>query len=235
MRDLNECKAEIFRRGEKRIRERRAKITKTIAMCVPVFLLIAVLSVNIIRDIHKGVKMDMNTNFSGSGNFVGSSKPDDLPDNELHDGNGVAGMQSNGFSFNLTWGCYGISSYDSETGILVKTNDATNPEEYVTTYYLTEEEKKQIYNLITDLDMEKYPDEYNPHNDGVMSSPSMTLVLSVKNGDFQKTIMAEDIALTYECDNVKGQKFLYTCKMIQDILVETEEWKELPEYEFFYD
>ena len=199
MRDLNECKAEIFRRGEKRIRERRAKITKTIAICVPVFLLITVLSVNIIRDIHKGGKMDMNTNFSGSGNFVGSSKPDDLPDNEPHDGNGVAGMQSNGFSFNLTWGCYGISSYDSETGILVKTNDATNPEEYVTTYYLTEEEKKQIYNLIEDLDMEKYPDEYNPHNGGIMSSPSMTLVLSVKNGDFQKTIMAEDIALTYEC------------------------------------
>ena len=181
MRDLNECKAEIFRRGEKRIRERRAKITKTIAMCVPVFLLIAVLSVNVIRDIHKGGKMDMNLSFNDSENYEGANKPDGLPGNESIEGDGVAGMQSNGFSFNLTWGCYGVSSYDSETGILVKTNDATNPEEYVTTYYLTEEEKKQI------------------------------------------------------CDNVKGQKFLYTCKMIQDILVETEEWKELPEYEFLYD
>ncbi len=30
------------------------------------------------------------------------------------------------FSFSLTWGCYGISSYDSRTGKLVKTTDATH-------------------------------------------------------------------------------------------------------------
>ena len=219
MRDLNECKAEIFRRGEKRIRERRAKITKTIAMCVPVFLLIAVLSVNVMRD-KKGVN---NLSFSQSDK--------DAPDKD----DGINGMLSDSFSFSLTWGCYGVSSYDSETGILVKTTDATNPEDYVTIYYLTKEEQQQIYDMIINLDVTSYPDEYNPHNDGVMSSPSMTLVLSVKTGDFDKTIMAEDIALSYETDNIKGQKFLYTCKMIQDILMETKEWEALPEYEFLYD
>ena len=147
----------------------------------------------------------------------------------------ACGPNEDDFTFSLTWGCYGISSYDSETGVLVKTNDATNPEEYMTTYYLTEEEKEQIFDLIMELDMESYPDVYNPHKDGLMSRPSMTLILSVNTMDFEKTITAEDIALSYETDNIKGQKFLYICKMIQDILMETEEWETLPEYEFLYD
>ena len=32
------------------------------------------------------------------------------------------------FSFSLIWGAYGTSSYDSRTGKLVKTTDATHPE-----------------------------------------------------------------------------------------------------------
>ena len=38
------------------------------------------------------------------------------------------------FSFSLTWGTFGISSYDSATGKLVKTKDAPTPEAYITTY-----------------------------------------------------------------------------------------------------
>lgn len=45
------------------------------------------------------------------------------------------------FSFALTWNCYGVSSYDSQTGKLVKTTDATNPDDYVTYYQLTTEDK----------------------------------------------------------------------------------------------
>ena len=62
------------------------------------------------------------------------------------------------FSFSLTWGVYGISSYDSQTGKLVKTTDATNPEDYVTYYKLTKEDKEAIYNLLTSLDVNSYPD-----------------------------------------------------------------------------
>ena len=40
----------------------------------------------------------------------------------------------------LTWDCYGISSYDSQTGKLVKTTDATNPDDYVTYYKLTDQD-----------------------------------------------------------------------------------------------
>lgn len=147
----------------------------------------------------------------------------------------TSAVSLNGFSFSLTWNCYGVSSYDSKTGKLVKTTDATHPEDYVTTYRLTAEQKKQIYDLIEGLHVTEYPDTYDPHGGGLMSSPSMTLVLSVRTGTFQKTIRAADIALTYKTNNKKGQKFLDVCSAIEKILTETEEWKALPEYEFFYD
>ena len=34
------------------------------------------------------------------------------------------------FSFSIVWDCYGISSYDSATGKLVKTNDTKNLAKY---------------------------------------------------------------------------------------------------------
>lgn len=138
------------------------------------------------------------------------------------------------FSFSLTWGCYGISSYDSETGKLVKTKDATYPEDYITNYKLTDEELEKIYELIKDLDVETYPNLYNP-NEGEMSSPSMTLILVVCDGEEEKMIAAKDIALSFDSGDRKGQKFLDTCETIRDILMETEEWKALPDYEFYYD
>ncbi len=138
------------------------------------------------------------------------------------------------FSFSLTWGCYGISSYDSQTGKLVKTTDATNPEDYVTTYILSDEELEQIYDLIADLNVNNYPDVYDS-NEGVKSKPSMDLVLTVCIDGKEKTISANNIAYDYESQSVKGQKFLTTCQAIQDILTATEEWKALPDYEFYYE
>ena len=58
------------------------------------------------------------------------------------------------FEFSLTWGVYGISSYDSQTGRLVKTTDATHPEDYVTTHRLTQEERETLWQVIRDLDVE---------------------------------------------------------------------------------
>lgn len=139
------------------------------------------------------------------------------------------------FSFSLTWNTYGVSSYDSATGKLVKSSDATHPEEYTTTYLLTEEQKQQVYAWIKDLQVTDYPDTYNPHPDGLMSSPSMTLILSVHTDTMQKTIQAKDIAITNESTNEKGQRFLTVCESIAQMLTETEKWKALPEYEFFYE
>lgn len=138
------------------------------------------------------------------------------------------------FSFALTWGCYGISSYDSSTSTLVKTTDATRPEDYVATHYINEKEAGQVWQLIQKLDVESYPDEYDP-NPGLLSDPSMTLILTVRTADGEKTIQAKGIAMSYESKDEKGQKFLDTCRAIEEILTDTEEWKALPEYEFFYE
>ncbi len=138
------------------------------------------------------------------------------------------------YSFSLTWNTYGISSYDSKTGTLIKTKDATNPKDYTTNLKLTEKQYSEIWKLIKSLDIESYPDNYNPHK-GAASTPYMTLILSVKADGIDKTITVKETVLSYETNNTKGQKFLDTCKGIRDIITATEEWKALPEYEFLYD
>lgn len=136
------------------------------------------------------------------------------------------------FSFALTWNVYGVSSYDSETGKLVKTTDATNPEDYVTNYKLTKEDKEYIYDLLASLDVNSYPDTYNPSND--ISKTSITLILTVRMDGTEKTIEAKNISDFDASDDEKAQKFLSVCEEISNRLMETEAWKVLPEYEEFY-
>ncbi|MBR5774188.1 MAG: hypothetical protein IKY44_04970 [Clostridia bacterium] len=139
------------------------------------------------------------------------------------------------FSFALTWGCYGISSYDSNTGTLIKTTDATNPDDYITHYELTDEDKEYFYNLLVALDVNSYPDIYNPHDCLHITIPPSTLILTVRVNGEVKTITAENIAFAIEADNEKGQKFLSTCEAISNRLKSTDEWKVLPDYEVYYD
>ena len=137
------------------------------------------------------------------------------------------------FSFALTWNVYGISSYDSLTGRLVKTTDATNTDDYVTYCKLPEDDLDRIRELIEVLDPDSYPDRYDPGNG--CSEPSATLILTVRYGERTKTISAEDISLLYQADNEKGQLFLDTCEKISGILTGTPEWQALPEFERLYD
>ena len=136
------------------------------------------------------------------------------------------------FEVALTWNCYGVSSYDSKTGKLVKTTDTTNPDDYVTYYQLTDQDKEYIYNLIASLDVSSYPEEYDPQNG--MSKPSMTLILTVYCNGIQKNIKAENIALSFTAEDEKGQAFLSVCEAICNRLTSTQEWKMLPDYEKFY-
>ena len=138
------------------------------------------------------------------------------------------------FSVSLTGNCFGVSSYNSETGKLVKTTDVTNPADYVTYYQLTNEDKSYIYDLIVSMDVYSYPDVYDP-NENLGSDPPMTLILKVKTNGDSKEIKAEDIAREFTSQNKKGQMYLSTCKAIINRLQSTDEWKALPEYEFFYD
>lgn len=251
MREWNECREEVFRRSAQRIAKRRS-IRNRIMMCgIPVCL--AVLMALPLTRLPDNAGLNENNalypdNVTGkpAANGVLDIAPDVNGTPSGNDGQNVvlpsAGLVGNvgnnemdGFSFALTWDCYGISSYDSATGKLVKTKDTTNPEDFVTCYQLTDAQKLQIYDLIMGLDVTSYPDVYNPQLDGVASSPTMTLILTVRTATIDKTITAAGIAMSYESKDSKGQKLLSVCKTIQDILVATDEWKALPEYEAFYD
>ena len=230
MRELNECKAEVFRRSDNRIKERRRKFNRVLAFCVPLCLILTIFSVTILP----AMMPAGSDKAAGEGNYMDGTKNDGNGDRGDMDG-AVNTDVPESLSFSLTWNTYGISSYDSATGKLVKTTDATNPEDYVTTLHLDGTQLFEIWELLWELDIETYPDEYDPQGGELSSDPSMTLILTLRDGDKVKTVRAEDIALSYESNDPKGQKFLDTCKGIRDILTATEEWKALPEYEFFYD
>ena len=137
------------------------------------------------------------------------------------------------FSFALTWNVFGISSYDSHTGKLVKTTDATNPEDYITYCRLTDEDIEYIYNLIIALDVYSYPDIYDLQTPP--SDPDGTLVLTVRVDDEEKSIKAEHVSLFFDSEDEKEQLFFDTCNTISNLLEATDEWKALPDYENLYE
>ncbi|MBE6638675.1 MAG: hypothetical protein E7616_04370 [Ruminococcaceae bacterium] len=140
------------------------------------------------------------------------------------------------FRFSLIWGVYGISSYDSEIGALIKTTDAAHPENYTTTLHLSEEQMQQIYTLIRNLDVGSYPDLYNPFPE-FGSDPPYTIVLTVYDGIGSKTIACRDIAIPGEemSTSEESAEFISTYNAIRKILTDSEQWMALPDYETYYD
>ena len=145
-----------------------------------------------------------------------NSLPEEIPDD---------------FSFSIMWNTDGISSYDSKTGILIKDKYATNPNEYTTTYFLTEDELKEIYSLILELNIDSCPDEF-PYGTFVDADPSSKLSLTVSTKNYSKTVKANSVG-AYEAFTKTGEDYLEVIKGIRNILMETAEWKALPDYEFY--
>lgn len=147
------------------------------------------------------------------------------------------------FSFSITWGIYGESSYDSRSGELVKTKNATTPSDYITKLILTENQKLTIYKLLTeDIDLSLYPAYYDPFNAPntdifIASDPSQTIRLSFTANGQTRSVGCVNIAVAgmEECYEKKGEDLLKVALSISELLMDTEEWKALPEYEFFYD
>ena len=143
------------------------------------------------------------------------------------------------FCFSLVWNTYGISSYDSKTGTLIKTSDATDVSKYTTTYKMNDIELMTVYNLL--MQLKDYPDNYDPYNDPdsethIMSTPNRTVIIKFTANGEEKTIRCENI-----CYGLNGgyddaaNKFLAIERRIEDILTDTKQWQTLPEYEHFYD
>lgn len=137
------------------------------------------------------------------------------------------------FDFSLVWSTYGRSSYNSETGELIKEKYAKDIEEFTTTYFLSSQELLTVYKTLVHLEMSSYPDEYNP-TEGLGSDPSETLILRAKIDRIDKTITATGVAFS-DATSAKGQAFMDACRVISGIVTATEEWKALPEYPYLYD
>lgn len=172
-----------------------------------------------------------------AGWFITVEVPDNVIENYTEfdaafiDNNIQTGLPDD-FSFALTWNVLGISSYDSQTGKLVKTSDTTHPDDYVTYYRLTNEDKEYIYNLLMALDANSYPDEYDPQ--AGFSQPWRTLILTVRMNGETKTIKAEYVSDMMLSENEKGQLFLDTCEAISNKLEATRAWRALPNIEKRY-
>ena len=150
---------------------------------------------------------------------------EDIPEPDLKDT----------FSFALTWNVNGDSTYDSKTGTLVKQKIATNLDEFTTTLVLTDEQRSEVYDILSQLDYSDYPtnENYNPGKG--MSAPADTLILTVRIGGVTRTITAKNIAIQAEGKDKAGKAFLDACGAIKNMIYATPEWQSLPEYEFLYD
>lgn len=60
MREINECTAEVFRRSEKRIKERKRNRKRILAFCIPLCLIVTVWSIMILPAIMPANKSDNN-------------------------------------------------------------------------------------------------------------------------------------------------------------------------------
>ena len=147
------------------------------------------------------------------------------------------------FSFSITWGTNGISSYDSRSGKLVKTSHATDVSKYTTYVKMSNNELQTVYRcLFSDINIGRYPDSYDPFNApdapiSIMTEPNQTIILSVTKNGSTKTVKCDKIAYARldecYCDDAKA--FLTAVREIIDLITSFPEWEAFPDYEFFYD
>ena len=111
MRELNECKAEVFRRSDNRIKERRRKFNRVLALCVPLCLILTIFSITILPAMMPAGK-DMAP---GADGLLGNATSGDRGDqgNNKEDGNGDMDGAVNtdvpdNLSFSLTWAMFRI-------------------------------------------------------------------------------------------------------------------------------
>ena len=145
------------------------------------------------------------------------------------------------FSFSIVWGCYGISSYDSKTGKLVKTKDATDVSKYTCSVQLTEDQMKEVYRILfSDIDIFQYPDLYDPFNAPdaeikVASEPSQTIIISATANGRTKTVTCSEVAFGSSGYCEEASAFMSAENEIVALITSLPEWAAFPEYEFFYE
>ena len=141
------------------------------------------------------------------------------------------------FEIVLTWNAYGISHYDSKSGELIKTTDASRPEDYKTVHLLTDAERCAVWNLLTEMNFPKVPSNYLP-NPEIQSEPDTKIELTVNVGDQSSHIVSRGSAFSMIDDSEKGaeaRRFINAFNGLTELLENCDEWKALPDYEHYYE
>ena len=147
------------------------------------------------------------------------------------------------FSFSIVWNTYGISSYDSASGKLVKTKDTEHIGKYTKYVKMSEEELKTVYRyLFYDIDLTAYPDEFDPFNAPgaeiiYTSEPNQTVIISATANGVTNTVTCEEIAYGTPngCYSEEARQFMLAKDKIVSLITSFPEWEAFPDYEVYYD
>ena len=264
MKDLNDYTAEVHRRYEVKCQTQRQRRTRMLALCLPLILCIVAgalalppLLSQMQRDgalAESNLTQDVGSTMTQCVEQAESIAPsvDELYPEQM---DAVAGVDEvagedavegfgppEDFSFAFVWNCYGISSYDSATGKLVKTSHATHPEDFCTTLELTAEQRALVWDWLSELELESYPAQYDPYNPPdaetkLASEPNRDLILTLRADEQEITVACRGICLDGAGNGYdrRARAFLQVCDKLTDLLTGTPAWEALPEYEFFYE
>ena len=137
------------------------------------------------------------------------------------------------FKFSLQWGVELDASYNSDTKQLVKFTHVRErqPEDYITTY--TYPNLQKVYDSVKEMNPYSYADDYDPFKskNHVMSTPSMHYKLTI--GD--KTIEVKEYPIgNKEGLTSKGKKLMNLIFSVTNTIENSDEWKALPDFEYYY-
>lgn len=137
------------------------------------------------------------------------------------------------FYFTVSWGFDG--HYDSRTKILSKGYNYDLEQECATELVLSEEDLEEIYKIIRRVRIDKEFKEYNPKF--FHSSPSPALGLNVFYENQVYSVIVEGAGLNDSMFFYKeGRRIARAIrKIVQNYIINTEEYKSLPENQLFYD
>ena len=132
------------------------------------------------------------------------------------------------FSFSLVWSVFGKSSYNSETGELVKSKFEPEEELYKTTCFLTQEELLEVYNILLDANVNRFDEfkdwEFNS------ADPAGDYQITISTGAFEKTIKAPyGTYIDDGANSLRANKFIEVMESIIKIVKNTDEWKAMPD------
>lgn len=134
------------------------------------------------------------------------------------------------FSFAIAWNPYGDSTYDSDTGVLIKQLVADPVEDYTTELKLSGSQLKEIWEILSSVDLDSCPDMLQPQGSAA-NAPWMNL--TVRQDGKERSVYCMDLEAC-RSSGQQGRAYVEAGEKIVEILTATREWQALPDYQDIY-